>query len=256
MIEQNEHGEIREISINRPPVNAIDHPMLIAMREALSTAIDDGVGGIVLSGRPGVFSAGLDIPSIIDLERDELLAYWNDFYALFKLIAQSPVPVGAAITGHSPAGGTVLAIFCDWRVAARGRFFLGLNEVQVGLELPAILYHAYKRLIGARNAEGLGVVGAMLGPDEALDCGLVDEVVEPDQVVARGIERMTHMLAQPRAAMLATRSIARQEVADLFSRYGVETMEGMVRFWYRDETQATLRQFVESLKSRAAGKSV
>lgn len=255
MLEQTDFGETREIKLNRPPVNAIDHEMLVRLRDAMRSAVEDGVGGVILTGRPGIFSAGLDIPSIIDLDRKALLAYWNDFYELFKTIAQSPIPIGAALTGHSPAGGTVLAIFCDWRIAARGSFFLGLNEVQVGLALPAVLYHAYKRLIGTQNAERLGVVGAMIDPDEALACGLVDEVCDAEQLADRARGRMQEMLSRPRDAMLTTRATARQDIADLFARYDVSTMADMVEFWFRDETQASLKRFVESLNARSGSEA-
>ena len=74
--------------------------------------------------------------------------------------------IAAALTGHSPAGGTILAIFCDYRIAAKGAFRMGLNEVQVGLPLPGPFFSAYELVVGHRNAERLAVQGALVDPGE------------------------------------------------------------------------------------------
>src|SRR6185369_17057957 len=108
----------------------------------------EGARGIVLSGREGMFSAGLDVPTLLQLERDHLRAFWNDFFGLCAALARSSIPVVAAVTGHAPAGGAVLAIMCDYRVMARGPFRIGLNEVQVGLSVPECIQAALRRLVG------------------------------------------------------------------------------------------------------------
>ena len=111
---------------------------MTALRAALARAAGDGCGGLVLSGAPGRFSGGLDVPELLRLGRADIRATWELFFALLKDIACSALPIAAALTGHSPAGGTVLAIFADYRVLADGPFFVGLNEVQVGLPVPAV----------------------------------------------------------------------------------------------------------------------
>ena len=81
-----------------------------ALRSAIEAATRDGARGIVLSGRPGMFSAGLDVPALLPMKRDDLRVFWGDFFGLCADLACSKIPVVAAITGHSPAGGAVLAI--------------------------------------------------------------------------------------------------------------------------------------------------
>jgi Delta3-Delta2-enoyl-CoA isomerase len=83
---------------------------------------------IVLSGSPGRFSAGLDVPLLLSLNREEIARVWRELYVLLGTIGASPIPIAAAITGHVPA--------CDWRVLAAGDYKLGLNEVEVGIQLP------------------------------------------------------------------------------------------------------------------------
>ena len=107
----------------------------------------------MISGAPGMFSAGLDVPSCC-WRPAGIAATWNDFYALMRALATSPLPVVAAITGHSPAGGAVISIFCDSRVMAEGELKIGLNEVQVGLPMPPVIFAAMRRLVGPRPPSG------------------------------------------------------------------------------------------------------
>jgi enoyl-CoA hydratase/carnithine racemase len=90
------------------------------------------------------------VPVLLKLDRPATDAVWRDFYALMNALASSPIPIAVAITGLAPAGGTVLALFCDWRVAAEGDSKIGLSEVQVGLPLPPVILSALRRLVGAR----------------------------------------------------------------------------------------------------------
>src|SRR5262249_41297584 len=122
MLVTRDHGAVRELQLNRPPANALTSELMTALREAVESAPREGIRAIVLSGTQGRFSGGLDVPHLIALDRAAIANTWRELYALTRALACSPVPIAAAITGHAPAGGTVLAIFCDWRVAAAGDF--------------------------------------------------------------------------------------------------------------------------------------
>jgi enoyl-CoA hydratase/carnithine racemase len=122
------------------------------------------------------------------LDRPAMDAVWRDFYGLMNALASSPIPIAPAITGHAPAGGTVRALFCDWRIAAEGDCKIGLSEVQVDLPLPPVILSALRRLVGARPAERLAVTGLLVSPSDAAMLGLVDEVVRAEQVVDRAIK--------------------------------------------------------------------
>jgi enoyl-CoA hydratase/carnithine racemase len=252
VVETTEHGEVREIRLARPPVNALDVALLGHVRAALAAAVRDGKRAAVLSGTPGRFSGGLDVPALLRLERPGIRELWVQLFGLLREIATSEIPVAAALTGHSPAGGTVLAIFTDYRVLADGPYRLGLNEVEVGLAVPSALLRALAYVVGARQAERLAVGGLLVGPAEALRCGLVDEVVAGDQVVARAVEWATTLLARPRAAMLATRRLARAPLLASVAELDTHAIiDGMVDQWFSPETQAALRALVARLGKKA-----
>jgi 3,2-trans-enoyl-CoA isomerase len=131
-------------------------------------------------------------------------AVWRDFYALMNALASLPISIAVAVAGHAPAGRTVLALFCDWRVAAEGDSKIGLSEVQVGLPLPPVILSALRRLVGARPAERLAMTGLLVSPSDAAILWLMDEVVSAEQVVDRAIKWCQYLLALPQAAMNLT----------------------------------------------------
>lgn len=247
---QNHDNEIRELRLARPPVNALNPEMVETLLEAVRSAQTDGTRALVLSGNPGLFSAGLDVPELLQLDREGMVHFWNGLFGLLEALARSPIPIATAITGHSPAGGTVIALFTDYRVQAHGDFRLGLNEVQVGLVVPPVIHRALVRLIGAYPAERHLVAGQMISADEAVDIGLVDELQPPDQVVSRAVDWCRAHLALPQHSMLATRTLCRADLGGLFDDPKALDADGFAEFWFRDETQATLKGMVERLKKK------
>jgi enoyl-CoA hydratase/carnithine racemase len=250
MITTIQHGEVLELRLNRPPANALNFELLQALGAAVDTAPAKGARALVLSGAPGLFSAGLDIPALVKSDRTQISALWKSLYAALGSLARSAVPICAAVTGHAPAGGTVLAIFCDWRIAAEGEFKIGLSEVQVGLPLPPVIFHALRRLVGARHADRLAVGGMLINPKQAADAGLMDETAPPDLVVDRAIQWTEQMLSLPHGAMSYTRRHARADLRALFERDLTEQIREMEAAWWQPETQAVLQTVAARLAKR------
>lgn len=248
LVEAVDHGAIRELRLSRPPVNALDPALCRAIADAVAAAASDGVGGIVLAGGPKVFSAGLDVPCLVSLGEDRRALHeaWNAFFLAARAIADAPMLVAAALAGHAPAGGCVLALCCDYRVMASGPFAIGLNETQVGLVAPEGIQHLLRRTVGPHRAERLLLAGELVQADAALAMGLVDELVEIDHVATRARVWLEQMLQLPRGPMLETRRIAR---ADLVAALEPERI-GLERFiegWYSADTQAALRALMARL---------
>jgi 3,2-trans-enoyl-CoA isomerase len=223
----------------------------VAAAEPAAAPRSEAPAGLVLSGAPGMFSAGLDVPLLLTLDRDGMRALWSAFYSLLRGLAASPLPVVAAITGHSPAGGAVLALYCDLRVMAEGEFRIGLNEVRVGLPMPPVILAAMRRLVGPRLAERMCVSGALVSPAEAVRIGLVDEVAPPERVVERAVAMAAELAALPRAAMAETRRLARADLVAMFDAADAE-QENLLDSWFSAEAQATMRALVERLARKRA----
>jgi Delta3-Delta2-enoyl-CoA isomerase len=245
-----DHGAVRELQLNRPPANALSPELIVALKQALESAPQDGARALVLSGSSGRFSAGLDVPLLLTLDRQAIETLWRGLYALLRAIAVSPIPIVAAITGHATAGGTVLPIFCDWRIAAQGDWKIGLNEVQVGIALPPVILAGLRRLVGPHQAERLAVGGLLISPDEAARIGLIDEVAPLDQVVGRAIEWSRRLLVLPVDAMAATRRQARADLSELFAANFENELSGVIANWWSAEAQTTLSVVVQRLSKK------
>jgi 3,2-trans-enoyl-CoA isomerase len=250
MIEKIEHGDVLELRLANPPVNAMN-PSLVNILAAAITEAAQSHAAIVISGQPGIFSAGLDVPALLKLDFTGINQFWHDFFGLLTTVAISPVPIACAITGHSPAGGAVIAILADYRVMVEGKFVIGLNEVAVGLVPTANLQQSLARLVGIHQAGKLAIAGALIPSGQAVAIGMVDELAEnSDAAIAHSIEWCQKHLALPRKAMLATRTIARKDLVDLWIHVDDTITDELAESWFTAETQAELKAMVAKLKSK------
>lgn len=207
-------GLIREIRLARPPVNALNLDLLRALVGAMHAAGEEAQA-IVVTGAPGMFSAGLDVPALLQLDRAGLTDVFVELWHAQQVIATAPVPVIFGITGHCPAGGTVLAIHADYRVMSEGDFRMGLNEVQVGLLPGGVIHGAFRRLVGGHTGQLL-TRGALIDPATALRIGLVDELCALAACAPRALAVARELCALPREPMLRTRELARRDLVQQF----------------------------------------
>lgn len=248
MIDTQQHDGITTLTLNRPPVNALNLSLLQALDAALASAYEQS-DAVILTGRPGMFSAGLDIPEWLTYDRDTVKQAWHALFTVCRRVATSPVPTVAAISGHSPAGGAVLTLFCDERIMANGAFGIGLNEVQVGLVVPAEIHRPFARLLGKQTAQKLLLEGKMLSPEEALKVGLVDQLCALDDVHQTAQARLQTLLSKPRHAILGTRQLLRQDLVDMLGEPGAWDLDLMADAWLNEHTQAALHAVVAALKA-------
>lgn len=243
LVERREHPNgVLELALARPPVNALDPALCSQLARAVRDGIAAGAAGLVLSGGPKVFSAGLDVPHLLGLgeDRTAIRDAWSTFFDAVRAIGESPAPVVAAIAGHSPAGGCVLALCCDYRVMAEGPFRIGLNETQVGLVAPEGIQHLLRRVVGAYRAERMLIAGEMVDSARALEIGMVDELAAIDAVGTRALAWLDALLALPRKPMLRTRQIARADLVAALQPERIQ-LEQFLDAWLEPDTQAGLR---------------
>lgn len=254
LLETTAHGDIRELKLARPPANALNPELCRALVAAIAQARDDGVRGLVLSGGERIFSAGMDVPFLLSLGDDAaaLHAAWQAFFDTARAMAGSPIPVAVAITGHSPAGGCVLALCADHRVMARSTdankpYLIGLNEVQVGLVAPEGIQRLLRRAVGAHRAAQLIAAGELVPAERALQIGLVDELADAGDVVPRAVARLRKLAQLPQRQMLETRAIARAELIEALDDRHID-LAHFVAGWAAPDAQAALQAMVARLK--------
>lgn len=247
MLETIRHDTIRELRLNRPPANALDSELLQAIADSVRQAPGDGAEAVVLSGSPGLFSGGLDLPRFMALDRDGLRGALDAFFAAMEALAGSEIPVAAAITGHSPAGGAVLALFCDWRVMAAGEYRIGFNEVAIGIPMPRVVIGLIERTVGRRVAERLCVTGELVAAETALRLGVVDELVAQDEVIERAVDWCRTLISLPSAAVEPTRRLLRSDLVELLTREKHGDIERLAKRWFEPGVQRPLQALARKL---------
>jgi 3,2-trans-enoyl-CoA isomerase len=246
LINEYNYGLVQEIRLDRPPVNAFDGSLVQQLTERLRTLPQEGKRAVVLSGPQGIFSGGFDVKAFQRLDREGVKRFVRAYIELQYVIAVSPIPIVAAITGHCAAGGTSLAILCDYRFMAQGEFRIGMNEVQFGLCAGKIIYAVLRRLVGPRHADQLLIGAELLPAERALDVGLVDRLFPADRVILEAQDFAAHLTLLPPNALKATRSIARTDLVRLFegsARH--DATEEMVEAILSAEAQAAIKAWSE-----------
>ncbi len=194
-------GGIASVTLNRPEVrNAIDQGMVDDLHRALDElAPRDDVSALVLSGAGGkAFAAGADIAQLRERKSAQALLAINA--RLFQKVEEFPVPTIAAITGYALGGGCEIAMACDLRVAGRSAR-LGQPEVGLGILPGAGGTQRLPRLVGLGRAKELIYTGRVIDAAEAERIGLLNFVVDDDQVLSRARELAESIARQGRLAV-------------------------------------------------------
>ncbi|MEN3317851.1 MAG: enoyl-CoA hydratase [Mycobacterium sp.] len=231
---------VTTVRIDHPPVNAFD---LGLVDDAVATV--RGIEGpIVLTGAGTCFSAGVDLRAIIDGGADYTDRFLAAVSAAFLAVFDHPAPVVAAINGHAIAGGCVLAMAADVRLMSSG--LIGLSEVAVGVPFPVAALEV------CRYAMGPSVTGAVLRADNvdirtAAERGWIDEVVAPDDLLARAVGTARALGQHPSTAYAAMKEQLHRHAREAIDAGG-ELDSNVRAMWKSNETRARISAFVDALK--------
>ena len=170
-------GPVTVLTMRTGRANAISSTFLDRLSAQLDALERSGAAALVLTGEGKAFSAGLDLPYVLSLDRPGLERFIRRFSEVMLRVFNLPIPVVAAINGHAIAGGCVLALQADVRIAADGDLRMGLNEVERGLGLPAVILETLRWQVPPQALLPVALEGRLLGPVEAHELGLVHQVV-------------------------------------------------------------------------------
>ncbi|MBW2053732.1 MAG: enoyl-CoA hydratase/isomerase family protein [Deltaproteobacteria bacterium] len=156
-----------------------------------------------------------------------------------------PLPTACAIAGHAPAGGTVLALACDYRFAASGRKLIGLNEVQLGLPVPQITDSIMRQIVGDREATELLYQGDLIEPARAQQIGLVDEIHPLEEVEDRAVEKIAKLAALPHPALTAIKANRVEAVRLTYEKNKEIKNQEFLDCWFSQPVQELLAKTAE-----------
>jgi len=209
-------GQVSLVRLDRPPVNAMDLDTLQALVAAVEGVAAAGEGALVLAGRPGSFSAGLDLKALPSYGPEQQRGMVTGINRLCQVIYGAPLPTVAAISGHAIGGGMVLALACDVRLGAEVAAIYSLPEVRAGVPFPAGALAVARAELSPTLARRMVLCDLRLSPAEALAQGVIDALHPPEQLLDAALETAARLAAMPRRAFLTAKQQLRASALSLF----------------------------------------
>jgi len=251
-----EESGIATMQLNRPPVNSLSLEMLQAISASIKqTEASSKVQSLILTSfNPKIFSAGLDINEMYQPDKQRLVEFWSAFQQVYLDLYGSRLACIAAMEGHAPAAGCMLALCCDYRIMAQSsettKPTIGLNETKLGIAAPPWLGQLLVDTVGTRVTEKSLSLGLLYSPQEALTISLVDEVVSQEEVLGRAKEEAATWAKIPPQARVASKLLTRKKHIDNLLQTRQQDTDYFCNFVNDETTQLNLHMYVESLKRK------
>jgi enoyl-CoA hydratase/carnithine racemase len=234
-------GRVAIIRLNNGVTNALSPDLVDDLSSAL-TQVKGEFQGIILAGGAKFFCIGFDLPSLLKLDRTGMSRYFYTFNQVAFDLFTLPLPTACAIAGHAIAGGNILALTCDYRVAASGKKLIGLNEVRLGVPVPYLADLILRQLIGDRAATEILYHGKFLALSEAEKIGLVDEVVPQEELEDRAVEKIAELAALSREAFTTIKANRVDAIRLRYEKQSPSKNENFLDCWFSETTQALLAE--------------
>lgn len=203
---------VATITLHNGKVNALSPDVIIGINSALDQAEQAGAI-VILTGQPGILSGGYDLKVMMSGPENAISLVAAGSTLARRMLAH-PHPIIVACPGHAVAKGAFLLLASDYRIGTEGAFFIGLNEVQIGMTMHNVgILMARDRL--TPTAFHRSVINAeMFSPQGALAAGFLDQVVAPDRLMVTALEMAQHMKKLNMAAHKGTKRKARKVLLD------------------------------------------
>jgi len=236
LIDVERHGRVTVVTLKYPPANAMN----IALTEEIGSVFrdlgnDHSVRSIVLTGQGKSFCAGVDLKTVPSFGPADQRRMVHALNRAFHAVYSCPVPVVGAINGHAIAGGLVLALCCDWRIAANTAFLTGLTEVRVGVPYPVSALEVTRQELRPEIVRRMVLFGRNMTAQAGLEAGLFDEMVEPDALSERAMAAADEFSALPQAAFAASKRQLRGKACEMMEA-AIACTEPLLKGWLSSET--------------------
>jgi methylglutaconyl-CoA hydratase len=200
---------VATITLNRPEKrNAISFELIDDLLRGLKEVESSDAIVLILTGAGKAFSSGMDLDNLkvlIGRSPEQNLEDSQTMVRLFRSLYEFPKVTIAAVNGPAIAGGTGLALLCDFTLAVPEAKF-GYTEVRIGF-VPAIVSTFLLRQVGEKQARDLLLTGRIIDAEEAARMGLIKEIVEPENLLARARELAALLIENSPASLRATKQL-------------------------------------------------
>lgn len=239
------------VQLDRGTSNPINLEMLFDLQKTfIDLQNNNDIKGVMLTGKVNFFSAGLDVIELYNYDKETIEKLFVELFNTLKTLLSFNKPLVSAITGHSPAGGCVLAICSDYRVMANGKYRIGLNEIPVGIIMPNFIYQIYAYWLGAGKASQYILDGKLVLAEEALQVGLVDEVVEAEKVEETALAQLQKYMQFSANTWQQSKANMRKDILVHYQTLDRKALDILLAQWWSEDTRTVLGNLVAKLTGK------
>lgn len=242
MIERLSKDGVLTLRLAHGKAGALDVELLAALAEALNDARD--ADAVVLTGSGGIFSAGVDLPRLVDGGPEYARRFVPLLDEVLEKLFALPRPVVAAVNGHAIAGGCILAMACDHRLMVSGKSRIGIPELRVSVPFPAAALEIVRFAVPPTEAQWLLYGGETLSSETARAIGFIDEVVAPDKLMSRALAAAGHLAAVPAGNFRLVKEMLRAPALERIRRHRERFANDVIERWADPGTHAGIRRYV------------
>ena len=247
---------VATITLNRPEKrNAVSFALVEELLAALDEIEQSSAQVVILTGAGKAFCAGLDLDELKNLlgkTQDENVQDSSRMGRIFRRIYDFPLPTIAAVNGAAIAGGTGFATMCDFTLAVPEAKF-GYTEVRIGF-VPAIVSSMLVWQVGHKIARDLLLTGRLFDAAEAHRYGLVNEIVEPAQLMTRARDLAAQLMENSPSSVRATKRLINGFIAGQLDHQIVQAVQDNARIRTTADFREGITSFLEKRKPRWSGK--
>jgi enoyl-CoA hydratase len=231
-------------------VSALDLEFCQRLVSELQDVADGAATALVVTGTGSAFSAGVDLFRVLNGGAEYLGRFLPAMAAFFRALLTFPKPAVAAVNGHAIAGGCIIAAACDHRVMAQGTGRIGVPELAVGVPFPTLPFEIVGARVPRERFRELVYSGRVVQAPEAVTLGLIDEVAEPDDVLAAALQIAERLSRIPAITFALTK---RTFTEPLLARVDTSTSlnADVLRAWESAAVQQRVRDYLEQTVGKA-----
>ena len=243
MIHREDQGGIAVLRIEHGKANTLDTELCSAIVDAFEDASE--AGAVVLTGTGRIFSAGVDLFRVLEGGASYIDDFVPAMCRAFERVFVHPAPVVAAANGHAIAGGCLLVAAADQRLMAAGNARIGIPELQVGVPFPPIALEIMRFATPQQHFQTIVYRAETHEPDAALALGLLDEIVEPDELLERAVSRATRLASVHRESFALTKRESRRPAMVRIRALEQTVAREVLAQWLEPATLERIRGYLE-----------
>ena len=244
MIERTDDGPVTTLRLAHGKASALDLELLEAIPPALEEAQASGARALVLTGTGSIFSAGVDLKRLVEGGDAYLDAFMPALSRALEALFFLPLPLVGAANGHAIAGGCIMLESCDVRLAAAGRGRIGVPELAVGVPFPLLALEIVRFAAAPHRIQEILFSGAVYTPEESLERGLVDAVVDADTLEEAALARARALAAFPPDAFAFNKAQLRRPVRAALEAHGAADAQRVRELWASPPVREAVEAYV------------